>query len=83
MTTSNKYPALIRMMSHYQLDVNRSLNRKTGVDGFAASVQPAFGAASGSDHEVWAETFEGVLDAIDQSIAAKWYPQFLRTEESK
>jgi hypothetical protein len=76
-----KYPALICMMSHYQLDVNRCLNRETGVNGFAASVQPAFGAASGSDHEVWAETFEGVLDAIDQSIAKKWYPQFWRGEE--
>lgn len=76
-----KYPALIDMMNHYQLDVNRWLNGKTGVDGFKASVQPAFGAASGSDHEVWAETFEGVLDAIDQSIAKKWYPQFWRGEE--
>ena len=76
-----KYPALIKMMSHHQLDVTRSRNHKTNVGGFAASVQPAFGAASGSDHEVWAETFEGVLDAIDQSIAKKWYPQFWRGEE--
>jgi hypothetical protein len=75
------YPALHLMMGYYTLSVNRAKSRQPhnyNQDGYEAYVQPAFGAASGIDHEVWAETFEGVLEAIDQSIAAKWYPHLLK-----
>jgi hypothetical protein len=76
------YPALNLMLGYYALTVNRAKSRQShnyNQDGYEAYVQPAFGAASGIGHEVWAETFDGVLEAIDQSIAEKWYPHLLKS----
>lgn len=75
------YPALHLMLDCYALTVTRARSRQPhnyNQEGYAAYVEPAFGAASGIDHKVWAETFEGVLEAIDQSIAAKWYPHLVK-----
>jgi len=75
------HPALHLMLNCYTLAVTRARSRQPhnfNQDGYSAYIEPAFGAASGIDHEVWAETFEGVLEAIDQSIAAKWYPHLAK-----
>lgn len=57
------------MLNFYEMVIGRARHNDDGKDGYLAYLQPAFGASSGISHEVWAETFDGAIDAIKQSIA--------------
>ena len=60
---------LHEMLNFYDLVITRARSADGAKYGYMAYVQPSFGAASGTSHEVWAETFEKVIIEIEKSIS--------------